>query len=79
MPADQPVGGGREVVRAADGVSSPTGPSAEKHLSYVREGLLGVAEWEASTYVLNAEERADAQVLLDGLLRSPVEGLAFDD
>jgi len=59
------------VERAAreDGVSFSTWltTAAEHHL-LIRDGLLGVREWEAEVGALSAEERAAGEALLDRLL-----------
>lgn len=58
------------VERAAreDGVSFSTwlSAAAERQL-LLREGMRGVAEWEADAGSLSAEERAAGEVLLDRL------------
>jgi hypothetical protein len=44
--------------------------SAERQLQ-VRQGLQGVAEWEAEAGALTPEERAAGEALLDRLLTGP--------
>ncbi|UNX53498.1 hypothetical protein MF406_10865 [Georgenia sp. TF02-10] len=48
--------------------------AAERQL-LLREGLRGVAEWEAEAGPLTAEERAAGELLLDRLLSGPSETL----
>lgn len=60
------------VERAAveDGVSfSAWLTSAAEHALLIRDGLQGVAEWEADAGPLTAAELAAGEVLLDRLLR----------
>ncbi|MFN0030382.1 MAG: hypothetical protein ACKV2O_24780 [Acidimicrobiales bacterium] len=62
------------VERAAgeDGVSFSAWLShAAEHRLLVREGLRGVAEWEAEAGALTAAERGAGEALLDRLLDSP--------
>ena len=46
--------------------------AAERRLR-LREGLIGVAEWEAEVGPLSAEERATGEGLLDRLLADDAE------
>lgn len=61
----------KRVERAADedGVSFSSWLStAAEHQLLLRDGLQGVAEWEAESGPLSAEERAAGEALLDRLL-----------
>ena len=66
---DSDVAAAAEAAAAEDGVSFSAwlSDAAERRLR-VREGLKGVAEWEADEGVLTAEERAAGEALLDRLL-----------
>ena len=56
-----------------DGVSFSAWLSdAAEHKLLLREGLRGVAEWEAEAGALNAAERAAGEALLDRLIGFPV-------
>jgi hypothetical protein len=68
---DAEVAAAAEAAAAEDGVSFSAwlSDAAERRLR-VREGLLGVAEWEAEAGALTAEERAAGEALLDRLLGS---------
>jgi hypothetical protein len=64
------------VAAAVDAAATEDGVSFSAWLSdaaqrrlRVREGLRGVAEWEADAGPLTAEERAAGEALLDRLLR----------
>ncbi|MGQ0464194.1 MAG: hypothetical protein ACT4QG_02620 [Sporichthyaceae bacterium] len=58
-----------EAAAAEDGVSFSTWlSSAAEHRLRIREGLAGVAEWEAEAGALTDEERAAGEALLDRLL-----------
>lgn len=67
---DADVAAAAEVAAAEDGVSFSAwlSDAAERRLR-VREGLQGVAEWEADAGALTGEERAAGEALLDRLLR----------
>lgn len=69
---DADVAAAAEVAAAEDGVSFSAwlSEAAERRLR-VREGLRGVAEWEAESGPLSSEERAAGEALLDRLLRAP--------
>jgi hypothetical protein len=69
---DADVAAAAEAAAAEDGVSFSAwlSDAAERRLR-VREGLRGVAEWEAEAGALTAEERAAGEALLDRLLGSP--------
>jgi hypothetical protein len=65
-----------EVAAAAEAAAEEDGVSFSAWLSdaagqrlRVREGLRGVAEWEAEAGALTPEERAAGEALLDRLLR----------
>ncbi len=65
-----------EVAVAADAAAAEDGVSFSAWLSQaaerslrVRDGLRGVAEWEAESGALTLEERATGEALLDELLR----------
>lgn len=71
------------VAAAADAAAAEDGVSFSAWLSEaagrrlrVREGLQGVAEWEAGAGALTREERAAGEALLDRLLRRPEQGQA---
>jgi hypothetical protein len=66
---DAAVAAAAEAAAAEDGVSFSAwlSDAAEQRLR-VREGLRGVAEWEAEAGALTAEERAAGEALLDRLL-----------
>ena len=67
---DADVAGAAEVAAAEDGVSfSAWMTEAAARRLRVREGLRGVAEWEADAGALTPEERAAGEALLDRLLR----------
>jgi hypothetical protein len=67
---DVEVAAAAEAAAAEDGVSFSAwlSEAAERRLR-VREGLQGVAEWEAEAGVLTPEERAAGEALLDRLLQ----------
>lgn len=67
---DAEVAAAAEAAAAEDGVSFSAwlSDAAQRRLR-VREGLRGVAEWEADAGPLTAEERAAGEALLDRLLR----------
>lgn len=69
---DAEVAAAADVAAAEDGVSFSAWLSgaAERRLR-VREGLQGVAEWEAEAGALTPEERAAGEALLDRVLRGP--------
>lgn len=69
---DADVAEAAEAAAAADGVSFSAwlSDAAERRLR-IREGLHGVAEWEAEAGALTREERAAGEVLLDQLLYGP--------
>ena len=69
---DATVAAAAETAAAEDGVSFSAwlSEAAERRLR-VREGLRGVAEWEAQAGPLTPEERAAGEALLDRLLRGP--------
>jgi hypothetical protein len=65
-----------DVAAAADAAAAEDGVSFSAWLSEaaegrlrVREGLRGVAEWEAQAGALSRDERAAGEALLDRLLR----------
>jgi hypothetical protein len=66
---DPEVAAAAEEAAAEDGVSFSAwlSEAAEQRLR-VRQGLRGVAEWEAGAGALSAEERAAGEALLDRLL-----------
>lgn len=66
---DAEVAAAAEAAAAEDGVSFSAwlSEAAEQRIR-VREGLRGVAEWEAEAGALTAEERAAGEALLDRLL-----------
>jgi len=54
-----------------DGVSfSAWLSNAAEHKLLLREGLQGIAEWEAESGLLTTEERAAGEALLDRLLNT---------
>ena len=67
---DVDVAAAADAAAAEDGVSFSAwlSEAAERRLR-VREGLRGVAEWEADAGALAPEERAAGEALLDRLLR----------
>jgi len=59
-----------------DGMSFSTWLSAAaEHQLRLREGLRGVAEWEAEAGPLTPEERAAGEALLDRLLAGTADGV----
>lgn len=69
---DAEVAAAAAAAAAEDGVSfsSWLSDAAARRLR-AREGLRGVAEWEADTGALTPEERAGGDALLDRLLQRP--------
>ncbi len=69
---DAPVAAAAATAAAEEGVSFSAwlSEAAERRLR-VREGLRGVAEWEAQAGPLSPEERAAGEALLDRLLSGP--------
>ncbi len=69
---DADVAAAADAAAAEDGVSFSAwlSEAADRRLR-VREGLQGVAEWEAEAGTLTAEERAAGEALLDRLLHGP--------
>jgi hypothetical protein len=67
---DADVAAAAEAAAAEDGVSFSAwlSDAAQRRLR-VREGLKGVAEWEAEAGALTPAERAAGEALLDRLLR----------
>ncbi len=69
---DAEVAAAAEAAAVEDGVSFSAWLSGAAHRQLlVREGLRGVAEWEAEAGPLSPEELAAGEVLLDRLLSGP--------
>jgi hypothetical protein len=67
---DSEVAAAAEMAAAEDGVSFSAWLSdAARRRLRTRQGLRGVAEWEAEAGPLTTEERAAGEALLDRLLR----------